>query len=158
MIKKYEIKNLSSNKLKTFIKNIKFDEHHKINKSPWIYLGKKKFNFYFVIYNNLIEGVMVIFNTNYNSHLSFLYINKNFRNKGLGSKLVKKFLHSNKKLKTVHVYKNLKKTQKFYESFNFKKFSHKLDGNDLKNWYKRCINFDKKTFKNRYLYFFKKKN
>ena len=147
-----------------FIKKFKekdFLVNNKLNLTPWKYYKNKRFNFYFLSINNKrIIGSLVIINTKYSCHLSFLYIDSDFRKKSLGKKLVNFFfLVTKKKMLTVHVFKKQKKVQKFYlnngfskaEKNSFKKY------NSLVKWKKRVHQFDKTSLKKRYLFFYIKK-
>jgi len=151
MKKIYFRQNVNLRKVKNFVKTINFNTAHRFTSSPWIYYKNKNFKFTYALLNNSIIGVSAIFETQYNLHLSFLYVSEKYRGKGLGQILLKRFILKNKKLKTVHVYKNLKKTLNFYKKNNFKKFSFKSNNEHLKKWRNRCINFDKETFKKRFL-------
>ena len=113
MKKIYLRQNVNLRKVKNFVKTINFDDAHKFTSSPWIYYKNKNFKFTYALLNNSIIGVLAIFETQYNLHLSFLYVSEKYRGKGLGQILLKRFILKNKKLKTVHVYKNLKKNLKF---------------------------------------------
>mgnify|MGYP001391484838 CR=1 FL=1 len=146
--KKYKL-----NSLKKFLLNIKEDEF-KISRSikniPWKFLGVNKFHFYFVYFENKIIGNITILNNTFNKHLYFLYIDKNFRNKGIGNFLIKKIFIKNKKLKTIHVLKTLKNTIKFYKKFSFIK-SKKIESENVIRWVNKCNKYDKSTFRDKYL-------
>ena len=125
-----------------------------INNAPWKYRKLKNFAFRYVRINNQIVASLVIIKTSYSNHLSFLYILKNKRNKKIGSKLLSIFenYQVNKKLKTVHVTKTLKNSLKFYQKRKYIKIYRK-NYILLNRWKKRCLSFDKNTFKTRYLLF-----
>jgi hypothetical protein len=61
-----------------------------------------------------------------------------------------KIFIKNKKLKTIHVLKNLKETLKFYIKFCFIK-SKKNENENIIRWVKKCTKYDKNTFKDKYL-------
>ena len=152
-------KKISIKKLINFINTFDgkvFSNNKSIMNPPWKYLNEKKFNFYYLFSNNKVIGSIVILNTKYSRHLSFFYIIKQFRNKGIGSIFLKKvFLSlSKKKMKTVHVDKRLKKTIKFYKRNNFI-ISNKKENNIIKKWVKRCLIFDKNTYRYKHLMFVK---
>lgn len=125
-----------------------------INNAPWKYRKLKNFTFRYVKINNEVVASLVIIKTSYSNHLSFLYILKNKRGKKIGSKLLSIFenYQINKKLKTVHVTKTLKNSLIFYKKNKYKKIYKKNDIL-LNRWKKRCLSFDKNTFKTRYLLF-----
>lgn len=148
-------KNISKKKLNKFLSLIKgnvFKSNTKINNPPWKYMRLKNFKFYFLISRNEILGSIVILNTTYSKHLSFFYIIGKKRNRGIGSKFLKKIFinKAKKKLKTVHVNKKLKKTIKFYKKNNFF-ISNKKENNFIKKWVRRCLNFNSMTFEKRIL-------
>ena len=146
--KKYKL-----NLLKKFLSNIKENEF-KVNKSikniPWKFLKIKKFKFYFIYFNDEIIGNITILDNLFNRHLYFLYINKDYRNKGIGNFLIKTKFIRGKKLKTVHVLKSLNKTLKFYKKFSFIKSKQNESKNVLK-WIAKCTKYDKNTFKDKHL-------
>ena len=78
-----------------FIKSIKeksFLQNKSLLSTPWKYIRKKNFNFFFLTKKNKnIVGVMIIINTRFSCHLSFLYLNHNYRNIGLGKNLINFF-------------------------------------------------------------------
>ena len=142
-------------KFLSFIKGDVFQSNAKIYNPPWKYMGLKNFKFYFLMSKKEIIGSLVILNTPYSNHLSFFYIIRNKRNKGLGAKFLKKIFidKTTKNLKTVHVNKKLRKAIKFYQKNNFF-ISNKKENTFVKKWVIRCLAFDKMTFKNRYLMIF----
>lgn len=85
--KKISIKKRTSiSNIKNFLRKItgrEFKNNKNIKNPPWKYLNEKKFNFFFVMYNNSIIGVIVIIDFKFTRHLSFLYILKEFRNYNL---------------------------------------------------------------------------
>lgn len=148
-------KKISIKKLNKFVNAIDgkiFNNNKNLKNPPWKYLNLKKFKFYYLISKNNVIGSMVILNTTYSNHLSFFYILNKNRAKGLGSNFLKKVFIDNtsKKLKTVHVNKQLKRTIKFYKKHSFF-ISNKKKNKLIKKWVKRCILFDKNTFKDRHL-------
>tara|TARA_A100001015_G_scaffold301688_1_gene388877 strand:- start:1564 stop:2064 length:501 start_codon:yes stop_codon:yes gene_type:complete len=146
--KKYKL-----NSLKKFLLNIKeieFKINRSINNIPWKFLGVSKFDFYFVYFGNKIIGNITILNNEFNKHLYFLYIDKNFRKQGIGNLLINKIFIKNKKLKTIHVLKTLKETLKFYKKFSFIK-SKKNESKNIIRWVKKCKKYDKNTFNDKYL-------
>tara|TARA_Y100000816_G_C26068380_1_gene561636 strand:+ start:938 stop:1414 length:477 start_codon:yes stop_codon:yes gene_type:complete len=152
-------KKISTKKLINFINTFDdkvFSNNKSLKNPPWKYLKEKKFNFYYLFSNNEAIGSIVVLNTKYSRHLSFFYIIRRFRNKGIGSIFLKKvFLNlSKKKMKTVHVDKRLKKTIKFYKKNSFI-VSNKKENNIIKKWIKRCLIFDKNTYRYKHLMFVK---
>tara|TARA_B100000965_G_C19219738_1_gene595328 strand:+ start:80 stop:559 length:480 start_codon:yes stop_codon:yes gene_type:complete len=149
-------KKVSEEKLKNFIKKIQgkqFAENKNLLNAPWKYIKKKKFEFFFILINNKIIGSLVILNTYYSSHLSFLYIINKYRNNKIGSYLIKKFEnYKKKKLKTIHVTKSLNNAMKFYENKGYTKYINQKD-EKLLRWISRCNAFDKTTFNKRFLYY-----
>ena len=148
-------KKTSINKLNQFIKKItekEFKESKKISNTPWKYLKEKKFKFFYLYLNNNIIGVVVIIDFKSTRHLSFLYILKEFRGMSLGTVLLKKYFLLTKKIKTIHVNKNLNRTLLFYKKFKFSKYK-KNNNSVVQNWILRCKKHDNKTFKDKYLLF-----
>ena len=148
-------KKTSVNKLNQFIKKItgkEFRENKKISNTPWKYLKENKFKFFYLYLNNNIIGVVVIIDFKFTRHLNFLYILKEFRGMGLGTVLFNKYFLPTKKIKTIHVDKNLKKTVFFYEKLKFSKYK-KSNNSVVQSWILRCKKHDNKTFKDRYLLF-----
>lgn len=146
--KKYKL-----NSLRKFLLNIKEDEFkisRSLNNIPWKYLDIHKFDFYFVYFEKKIIGNITILNNKFNRHLYFLYIDKNFRKKGIGNFLINKIFIKYKKLKTIHVLKTLKNTLKFYKKFSFIK-SNKNESKNVIRWVKKCTKYDQNTFKDKYL-------
>ena len=146
-------KKTSSNKLNQFLKKIfekEFKENKKKTDTPWKYLKEKKFKFFYCCLDNNIIGVVVIMDLKLTRHLSFLYILKEYRGLGLGKLMLKKYFLRTKKIKTIHVIKNLKRTLFFYKKLKFT--THKRSSNSIvKSWILRCEKFDIKTFKKKYL-------
>jgi hypothetical protein len=143
-----------SKKLKSFLKSIN-ESSFLINKSfrntPWIHFGNKNFIFYKIIVDNRISGIAVIINLKLNVHLQFFYISKLYRSLGLGKKIIN-ILLPKYKFTTVHVPKKLTfRTIKFYKNNNFIKSNLKEKNTLLRYWIDRCNNFDKNTFKEKYL-------
>jgi len=143
-----------SKKLKSFLKTIN-ERFFLINRSfrntPWIHFGNKNFIFYKIIVDNRISGIAVIIKLKLNVHLQFFYISKLYRSLGLGKKIIN-ILLPKYKFTTVHVPKKLtNKTIKFYKNNNFIKSNLKEKNILLRYWIDRCNNFDKKTFKEKYL-------
>ena len=148
-----------------FIKSIKeksFLQNKSLSSAPWKYIRKKKFNFFFLTKKNKnIVGVIIIINTRFSCHLSFLYLNRNYRNIGLGKNLINFFfLITRKKILTVHIFKKDKKVLKFYKDNGFVKLSEKaiLKYKALKIWKQRVIKFDSKSLIERHIFYFHKKN
>ena len=163
--KKYSISSkFKKSQLIKFTKRIKekdFLMNNKFNFSPWKYYKIKKFNFYFLSINkSKIIGILVIINTRYSCHLSFLYIDRDYRKEKLGKKLINFFfLITKKKMLTVHVFKKHKGVQNFYLNNGFskaKKSSFKKY-NKLAIWKNRVLKFDNATLKKKYLFFCVKK-
>ena len=142
-------------KLNQFIKKInekEFRENKKISNAPWKYLKENKFKFFYLYFNNNIIGVVVIIDFKSTRHLSFLYILKEFRGMGLGTVLLNKYFLRTKKIKTIHVLKNLNKTLLFYKKLKFSKYK-KSNNAIIQSWILRCKKDDNKTFKDKYLLF-----
>jgi len=143
-----------SKKLKSFLKTIKerfFFINRSFRNTPWIHFSNKNFIFYKIIVDNRISGIAVIINLKLNVHLQFFYISKLYRSLGLGKKIIN-ILLPKYKFTTVHVPKKLTtKTIKFYKKNNFIKSNLKEKNILLRYWIDRCNNFDKKTFKEKYL-------
>lgn len=136
-------------KLREFLSRIK-EREFKLNKNfentPWIHFNNKLFHFYRVKLKEKIIGVVVIIKFKNQDHLQFLYIEKNSRSKGVGKLIIDKLLDK-KRFTTVHVYKNLsKRLIKFYENTGFKLSNLRESHSLLKNWIKRCEQFDNQTF------------
>jgi hypothetical protein len=149
----HKIKKKSKN-LKSFLKTIN-EKFFLVNRSfantPWIHFCNKNFIFYKIIVDNRISGIAVIINLKLNAHLQFFYISKLYRSLGLGKKVLN-ILLPKYKFTTVHVPKNLTiRTIKFYKNNNFIKSNLKEKNTLLRYWVDRCNNFDKKTFKEKYL-------
>jgi ribosomal protein S18 acetylase RimI-like enzyme len=138
-----------------------FLKNKDLESAPWKYLKKKNFNFYFLSNQKLrIIGAIVIINTKYSCHLSFLYLDHGFRNIGLGKSLVEFFFSIAKKnLLTVHIYKKNIRVFNFYKNFGFKKATNScfLKFKNLLIWKMRVKKFDKKSLKKRYLLYYIKK-
>ena len=94
----------------------------------------------------------MIIDFTFTRHLSFLYILKEFRNMGLGKVLFNKYFYCTKKIKTIHISKNLKKTLLFYKKLKFAEYK-KSNNSVLQSWILRCKKNDNKIFKDRYLLF-----
>ena len=146
--KKYKLSSL-----KIFLSKIK-EKQFQINKSvhnvPWKFLKLKKFIFYFIYFRDEIIGNITILDNSINKHLYFLYIDRKFRKKGIGSLLLKKrFLRTNK-FKTVHVLKSLKETIKFYKKYGFI-VSKKNESKNVIKWVNKCTKYEKKTYDDKYL-------
>jgi hypothetical protein len=141
----FKIVNQVNNKnLINFLKKIsgnEFKTNKDINNAPWKYRKDKKLKFFFVKFKKEIIGVMVIINFKFSRHLSFLYIIKEFRNINLGSKLLDKYFLNTKRVKTIHVKKNLKRTLNYYLKKNFiiNKNSKNLI---IKKWIQRSEKFN----------------
>jgi GNAT superfamily N-acetyltransferase len=155
--------NCSRVHLLNFLRQIKeknFSQNKKISSPPWKYIKIKKFKFFFLSYKRkYIVGAMVIINTKFSSHLSFLYIKKNFRKLGLGKKLIKFFISiTKKKLLTVHIFKKDKRVLKFYKDNGFVMVSKQIIKKHmrLKIWKQKVQKFDNKSLIQRHiLYFYK---
>ena len=147
------VKKVNNLKLSNFLKKIsgkEFRENRNIKNAPWKYLKEKKMESFFIEVNKDIVGVIILINFKFLKHLSFLYIIKKFRMKKLGSMLLDKYFLNTKKIKTIHVIKSLKRTLSFYKKKGF--IINKKNKNHLiKKWILRCQQFNKKTFKKRYL-------
>lgn len=151
------------NELLKFIRRISendFLKNRDITLTPWKYLNKKNFEFFFLTnLKSKIIGVIVIINTKYSCHLSFLYIDRNFRGLGFGKILIKFFtVITRKNLLTVHVFKNDLRVLKFYKANKFLKATKKsfLKNSALNNWRKRVYKFDKSSLRKRYILYFTK--
>lgn len=71
---------------------------------------------------------------------------------GLGTVLLNKYFLKTKKIKTIHVYKNLTKALNFYYKLQFSKYK-KSNNSIIKSWILSCKKNDKKVFKKKYLLF-----
>ena len=154
--KKFKIYKIirKSKKLYLFLIGIN-EKNFLVNKSytntPWIHFNNKNFNFYKIVIRKKIEGIAVIIKFKSNTHLQFFYISRLFRSAGLGKNILKLLLPK-KKFTTVHVPKKLtNKTIKFYLKNGFQKSNLREKNYLIKDWISKCINFDKKTFKEKVL-------
>jgi hypothetical protein len=147
-------KKVSEFQLAHFLKQFKekaFFFNKKKENPPWKYIGNKEFIFKYFIYKKKIIGSIVIFKNKISAHLSFFYILHDYRNNKIGDFFFKKFFLKEKKIKTIHVLKKLKRALNFYKNYNFSTYS---DNNyDLKKWVNKCKEFDKNTFKKKLLLF-----
>lgn len=100
------IYNIRFNKdlLKNFLVKKKYT---KDNFKKWIFLNKRYFFFFDIVYKNIKIGIIYY---NKKSYKYFIYIHKKYRDKGLGYLSLKKFFKvlKNKKIKTDILKKNLK--------------------------------------------------
>jgi ribosomal protein S18 acetylase RimI-like enzyme len=153
MIKKI---NFKKKKFLNFIKKIElpYSETRKLENSPWKYNKLKHFVFMQYEKNNRVIGLIVFSRHRYNYHLNFLYVDKNYRSKGVGKILMNYFLSKKeKKIFTVHVNKKFKRALGFYYSLGFTKFKKH---NILLSFVNKCKKFDRNVYKDKYLIIKKK--
>lgn len=144
---------INSRKILKFLYNIDddFSNNKSLLNSPWKYSKLKNFLFLYYFKNSEIIGTIVISNHKKNVHINFLYVLKKFRSKNIGSKLIKYVEKIKKKeLISVHIFKNSKKTEKFYMKNGFIKYKKY---NDLEEFILKAKKFDHKVYKEKKLFY-----
>ena len=145
MITKINIKN---KKFLSFIKKIEFDfaESRSAEGTPWKFHRLKHFFFKQYTENNKILGVMAYSKHLKNYHLNFLYIDKNYRSKGVGKIMMDFFLSQpGKKIFTIHVMKKLKRALKFYQTIGFT--NYKKSSDDALSFFNKSQRNDPNVYK-----------
>lgn len=147
MITKINIKNKN---FLNFIKTIDtdFEESRSTENTPWKFNGLKNFFFKQYIENKKVLGVMAYSKHLNNYHLNFLYIDKDYRSKGIGKIMMDHFLsQKGKKIFTTHVMKKLDRALKFYKTLGFTSYKK---SNDTKSFIKKSKRYDPNVHKDKY--------
>ena len=154
MIKRIDKNNL--NDIKLFLNDIddNFSDNKSINSAPWKNIDENHFRFFGNYFRGNINGAMVSIIFDYNIHLSFLYTLRDKRSSGIGSKFIKYLIENRleRRLITIHVRKELKRTIKFYNKFGFKQYDFQNKKNiELESWIDKCKKYDLHTYENNVL-------
>lgn len=127
---KYELINSSKNDIERLIKykketiyefanNLPEEEINRINNYIITYVPKLLDNYFNIVINNKVIGCVLITNKDDGKLLDEIYIEEKFRNKGIGTSIIKDIIRENT-IVYLWVYKENKQAISLYKKLGFK--------------------------------------
>lgn len=129
-----------------------FSENRSLDNAPWRYFPLPHFHFYALCDSKEMAAVMVTSSHSHNEHLNFLYVDASRRSAGLGERLMRHWQTStSSRLLTIHVKKDLIRTQHFYQSLGFALAPISSCPSILQPWITKAKSFAPDCYKNNVL-------
>lgn len=129
----------------------RFEENFKVNsqlnEKPWCYRALPNFFFYMLNSQTDVYAVMVKSMHDKNEHLNFLYVDTEHRSTGHGKTLLEFWLsNAGRPLLTIHVKRDLQRTQAFYASMGFTVADISNPQDNLRPWIDKALAFSAETY------------